>query len=129
MYNFLPTEPRFIQTHLFFLCTRMDAVNVFVVNGVDTFGLLVPFGCNYVGFVDMIANELKVDMRHSCIKIEYSSDVEMFPIRITNDNSLLFYLELKRKDPCVTVYALRVSLIEILQSTDSTRRLSNAEQI
>ncbi|CAI9785803.1 unnamed protein product [Fraxinus pennsylvanica] len=107
----------------------MDAINVFVVNGADTFGLLVPYGCNYAGLVDMIANELKVDMRRSCINIEYSADVEMSPIRIKNDSSLQFYLELKRKDPRITAYALRINLIDILQPTDYVPVLRSVEQI
>ncbi|CAA3017987.1 Hypothetical predicted protein [Olea europaea subsp. europaea] len=106
----------------------MDAVNVFVVNGFDTFGLLVPFGCKYIGLVDKIASELKVDMRCSCVEIECFADVEMSPIRIMNDNSLQFYLELKHRDPRVTAYALRIKLIEMSQSTDFVPRLSNGEQ-
>lgn len=96
----------------------MDAVNVFIMNGADTFGFLVLFGCNYIGFVSMIENELKVDRRHSYIKIKYNADVEISPIWITIDKSLQFYWELNRRDQCITVYALRINMIEILQSTN-----------
>lgn len=94
----------------------MDVVNVFVVNGVDTFNLLIHFSCTYALLVEMIVNQLKLDMRHLCVKIEYNVDVDISSIRITDNNSLQFYLELKRKDPRITVYVLHISLIDLLQS-------------
>lgn len=51
-------------------------------------------------------NELKRDKRKSCMKIEYVADVEIALIRITNDSSLKFYMKLKQKDACLTVYAM-----------------------
>lgn len=41
----------------------------------------------------------------------------MSPISITNDSSLHFYLELKRRDSRITAYALRVVVSEITYST------------
>ncbi|KAL2504775.1 Uncharacterized protein Adt_20396 [Abeliophyllum distichum] len=40
----------------------------------------------------------------------------MAPMRITNDNSVLFYLELKRKDQQLTSYPLRVEVTPLLES-------------
>ncbi|CAI9765829.1 unnamed protein product [Fraxinus pennsylvanica] len=98
----------------------MDAVNVFVSHGTNTFGLLVPCGCSFVNFVDMISKELEVDVSRHCINIQYSADEGMYPIRITNDSSLQFYLVLKRKDPRITTYALRIHLTDVLNSTNIT---------
>lgn len=52
----------------------MDTVNVFVMNDTYTYGLLVPFGYNYMGFVDTTADELKIDRRRLGIKIEHQHD-------------------------------------------------------
>ncbi|KAL2505595.1 Uncharacterized protein Adt_21216 [Abeliophyllum distichum] len=40
----------------------------------------------------------------------------MAPIRITNDNSVFFYMELKRKDQQLTSYPLRVEVTPLLES-------------
>lgn len=66
----------------------MDVVSVFVVNGANTFGFLVHFGCTYALLVEMIANLHKLDMRRLCTKIEYTADVDMSPIQINDDSSL-----------------------------------------
>lgn len=60
--------------------------------------------------MDMITAKLRVDGMGMCLKIEYVIDVEMSPMRITNDSSLFFYMELKRKDPRITAYPLRVDV-------------------
>ncbi|KAL2532589.1 Uncharacterized protein Adt_05940 [Abeliophyllum distichum] len=40
----------------------------------------------------------------------------MAPMRITNDNSVLFYMKLKRKDQQLTSYPLRVEVAPLLES-------------
>lgn len=55
----------------------------------------------------MISVEMKVDKRSYCLKIDYDVGDNMAPVSITNDNSLLFYMEIK-KDRRINVCALRV---------------------
>ncbi|CAI9778291.1 unnamed protein product [Fraxinus pennsylvanica] len=74
--------------------------------------------------VDMIMSELKLDKKVSSLKIEY---VEMSPIRISNDSSMKFPLELKRRDHRVTAYALLVSMSKttIMTGSQLQERLEN----
>lgn len=65
----------------------------------------VPMVYKYIDLVDMIVGELKLDNRFSGLRIEYIADVEMSPIQILNDNTLNFYLELKRRDHRITMHA------------------------
>ncbi|KAL2486770.1 SWIM-type domain-containing protein [Abeliophyllum distichum] len=55
----------------------------------------------------------------------------MAPMRITNENSVLFYLELKRKDQQLTSYSLRVEVTPLLESFPDMHvlRPSNFEDI
>lgn len=47
----------------------------------------------------------------------------MASVRITDDNALIFYMELRRKDSCVTAYALPVELVKLSnQYTDDLDR-------
>lgn len=55
---------------------------VFVINGAVTLGILVLFGCKYMDLVEMITNELKMDKKRLCLKIEYVSNAEKILIRI-----------------------------------------------
>lgn len=61
----------------------------------DMFGLLAYFGYKYVKLPNMILSEQMLDKRVSSLSIKYIAEVEMFPIRISNDRSLHFYLEHK----------------------------------
>lgn len=49
--------------YLFLLDVDMEDVNVFVICGLDAYGLLVSIGCKYADLVDMISRELSIDMR------------------------------------------------------------------
>ncbi|CAA2997857.1 Hypothetical predicted protein [Olea europaea subsp. europaea] len=54
----------------------MDGAHMFVINGVYTFGMLVPIGCKYVCLVETIMSEMKLDKRVTRLKIEYVADLE-----------------------------------------------------
>lgn len=75
---------------------------------------IVPSGCKYLDLVDMISVKMKIDCRIGSLKTEYEVDGNLSLIRITNDLSLIFYIELKTKDPLLTAYALRVEFEELL---------------
>lgn len=73
-----------------------------------TFGLLVPRSTKYVDLVEMILAKDEISSSDASLKIEYDVGGNMAPLRTENDNSLFFYLELKRKDHGLTVYVLGV---------------------
>lgn len=52
---------------------------------------------------------MKIGEKTETLKIEYNVG-NLAPIRILNVSSLLFYLELKKKDPA---YALRVEVLDV----------------
>lgn len=77
-------------------------MNVFVTCNVVTFGILLPCGCKYVDLVEIISFEMKVKRRTSYLKMDYSVGDNIAPVNITNDNLLMFYTELKKKDPLLS---------------------------
>lgn len=54
----------------------MDAINVFVINETNIFGILVPFGCKYFKIVDLITNKLMFDNEHVSYKTVISISTE-----------------------------------------------------
>lgn len=77
-----------------------------------TFGILLPNGCRYDDLVEMITIKMKVDNWTSCLKIDYDVGDNMALVKITNDNSLMFYMGVK-KNPWITAYALRIEVVNV----------------
>lgn len=53
--------------------------------------------------IDMLSIELRIEKRITVMKIEYDVGESMAPL-ITNDNSLVFYLGLKKKHSNVPMH-------------------------
>ncbi|KAK1369177.1 hypothetical protein POM88_035269 [Heracleum sosnowskyi] len=69
-------------------------------------GLLIPRNCTYSNLVGMIYNELRLHPESATLKIEYQVRDDYPPFNIVDDSQLLFYLELKKKEPDFTRYPL-----------------------
>lgn len=56
----------------------------------------------------MISIDLDIDSSSDILKIDFDVGGSTELMGITNDNSLLFYTELKKKEPRLTAYAIHV---------------------
>ncbi|CAA2990350.1 Hypothetical predicted protein, partial [Olea europaea subsp. europaea] len=101
----------------------MECMNVFVTCNAMTFDVLLPSRCKYADLVEIISAEMKVDKRTSRLKIDYDVGDNVAPMNMTNDNSLMFYMELEKNDLCITTYALRVEVVKM-----SIQNLDEVEQ-
>ncbi|KAL2480110.1 Uncharacterized protein Adt_33076 [Abeliophyllum distichum] len=66
---------------------------------------------------------LKLDKRSSALSIQYAVIGCLSSMKITNDNTLRFYLELKRKDQNLTSYPLQIDVTPSLESIHSIYNL------
>ncbi|CAA2934964.1 eukaryotic translation initiation factor 1A-like isoform X3 [Olea europaea var. sylvestris] len=90
-----------------------EYMNVFGTFNGKEFDLLLANGIKYADLVEFLTDEIKVDRKTSCLKIVYDVGDNMAPVNITNDNSLMLYMELKKKDPRITAYALHVEVVKM----------------
>ncbi|KAL2481215.1 Uncharacterized protein Adt_34181 [Abeliophyllum distichum] len=97
----------------------MDNVNIFINCNGESTGILVPISCTYVELVDLINSVLKLDKRSSALSIQYAVIGCLSSMKITNDNTLRFYLELKRKDQNLSSYPLQNDVTRSLESNNS----------
>lgn len=104
----------------------MEYVNVFLYyggkwdelnnyNDYSVSGILVPMECTYSKLVEMIVEELNWDPTKDAVSLQYQVNKNMPPIKIYNDHSISFYLELKKKDQDVTKYPLCVDVGPVSQ--------------
>ncbi|KAL2470596.1 Uncharacterized protein Adt_38732 [Abeliophyllum distichum] len=101
----------------------MDNVNIFINCNGESTGILVPISCTYVELVDLINSVLKFDKRSSALSIQYAVIGCLSSMKITNDNILRFYLELKRKDQNLSSYPLQIDVTRSLESIPSIYNL------
>lgn len=73
-------------------------------------GILFPRECTYIKFVEMIVKEINWGTTRDAIKIQYQVNKSMPLMRISNNNSVSFYLELKKKDRDVRKFPLCVDV-------------------
>ncbi|KAL2526481.1 hypothetical protein Adt_11535 [Abeliophyllum distichum] len=66
---------------------------------------------------------LKLDKRSSALSIQYAVIGCLSSMKITNDNALRFYLELKRKDQNLSSYPLQIDVTRSLESIPSIYNL------
>lgn len=95
---------------LLFLYADMDSANIFIACDSRTLGLLVPSGTKYVDLVEIILAKMKINIGNAILKMEYDVGGNMAPLWVENDNSLFFYMELKRKDHRFTACVLSVEV-------------------
>ncbi|CAA2956488.1 Protein TPX2 [Olea europaea subsp. europaea] len=108
---------------------KMEYVNVFLYyggkwdelnnyNDYSVSGILVPMECTYSKLVEMIVEELNWDPTKDAVSLQYQVNKNMPPIKIYNDHSISFYLELKKKDQDVTKYPLCVDVGPVSQDME-----------
>ncbi|KAL2480126.1 Uncharacterized protein Adt_33092 [Abeliophyllum distichum] len=93
----------------------MDNINIFINCNGESTGILVPICCTYTDLIDLIMSVLKLDKRSSALSIQYEVVGCLSSMKITNDNTLMFYLVLKRKDQNITSYPLQIDVTRSLE--------------
>ena len=95
------------------------------------FGVLLPANCNYIYLVGMICNELKLQPQLTTLIIEYQAKEGYPPFKILDDNNLLFYIELKKREADFNKYPLSITLQEsyMQPSVNSTRSEATVDNV
>ncbi|KAL2456967.1 Uncharacterized protein Adt_46551 [Abeliophyllum distichum] len=107
----------------------MDTINILVDNNGETVGILVPHDCCYIKLIDMVMSVFNYDRNKIIIALHYDVGGRLAPIRITNDNTVLFYLRLKSKEQLLTTYLLRVTVTNPLENIISVESVNNLRDI
>nr|XP_017245417.1 PREDICTED: uncharacterized protein LOC108217078 [Daucus carota subsp. sativus] len=93
-------------------------------------GLLVAPNCDYAKLLGMICNELQLKTESTSVIIEYQAKDGYPPFKIVDDLHVMFYLELKKREPELTKYPLCVSFenrIQQLSSLSNRSEMTNDE--
>ncbi|PON63673.1 hypothetical protein PanWU01x14_130050 [Parasponia andersonii] len=69
-------------------------------------GILVSMNTTYHGLLELLFKELKMKPSEHTITVQYQVIKGSPPITIVSDSGVLFYLELKKKDPVLTGFPL-----------------------
>ncbi|KAL1823470.1 hypothetical protein ACET3Z_010248 [Daucus carota] len=94
------------------------------------FSLLVALNCDYAKLLGMICNELQLKTESTSVIIEYQAKDGYPPFKIVDDLHVMFYLELKKREPELTKYPLCVSFenrIQQLSSLSNRSEMTNDE--
>ena len=73
-------------------------------------GIQIPKEFSYEKLITTISEHLKFEEDRKEIQISYKVKKEYPALKIEDDSSLLFYIELKNKEPECTKYPLCISL-------------------
>lgn len=103
------------------LIVGMDNIPVIVQHGghwdentsyksFKVFGLLLPSICDYTNLASMICNQLKLQPQSTSLLIQYQAKDEYPPFTIIDDQQLLFYIELKKREPDFSRYPLCLTI-------------------
>ncbi|PON37164.1 hypothetical protein TorRG33x02_347980 [Trema orientale] len=85
-------------------------------------GILVSMNTTYHGLLELLFKELKMKPSEHTITVQYQVVKGSPPITIVSDSGVLFYLELKKKDPVLTGFPLCI-VVENKPMTIMTERL------
>lgn len=93
-------------------------------------GLLIPSNCTYNNLLELILNELMLSPESSTTKIEYQVRDSYPPFDIANDCQLMFYIELKKREPDFTRYPLCLTIGESnAQETITSTRSGTSDYV
>ncbi|XP_022873501.1 uncharacterized protein LOC111392395 [Olea europaea var. sylvestris] len=123
----------------------MDKINVFICYGGKwtqdneytsdkMTGIVVPMDCTYNHLECMICSVMKVSASTQRVKIQYRVKKNMPLMEISDDISLTFYLELKRKDKDLASFPLCINVTTFCEavtdnSVTSAQKLPSMEEI
>ncbi|KAF4357717.1 hypothetical protein F8388_025720 [Cannabis sativa] len=104
-------------------------------------GILVPKDTTYKKLLGLLSKELNIKPSEQSITVQYQVSPGSPPITILTDGGVLFYLELKKKDPvltgfplCITVEDRRLAVnnpalpINQVQPVEQPNEIANGEE-
>lgn len=105
----------------------MDKINVFICYGGKwtqdneytsdkMIGIVVPMDCTYNHLECMICSVMKVSASTQRVQIKYRVKKNLPLMEISDDISLTFYLELKRKDKDLASFPLCIDVTTVSKS-------------
>ncbi|XP_050223969.1 uncharacterized protein LOC126673758 [Mercurialis annua] len=72
----------------------------------EVIGVMIPQDLTYLNLVNLISEELRLNLVYQKIEIKYQVKTEYPPLKIIDDSSFKFYLEIKKKQTDFTMYPL-----------------------
>ncbi|XP_050207758.1 uncharacterized protein LOC126657158 [Mercurialis annua] len=82
----------------------------------EVIGLMIPQDSTYLNLLKVISEELKFDLEKQKVEVKYQVKIQYPPLKIIDDSSFKFYLEIKKKELNFTMYPLC-----IMVSSDTTQ--------
>ncbi|PON81940.1 hypothetical protein TorRG33x02_222630 [Trema orientale] len=92
-------------------------------------GILVQNDCSFENLIDLLPAELKMNLSERNLTIEYQVEKGNPTMKITSDSSLIFYLELKRRETRLTSYPICLTIESGSMVTSKRRAMKLQETI
>ncbi|XP_050222827.1 uncharacterized protein LOC126672920 [Mercurialis annua] len=77
----------------------------------EVIGVMIPQNSTYLDILHIIAQEIQVNLEKQNIEIKYQVKIQYLPLKISDDSSFRFYLEIKKKEIDFTMYPLCIVVI------------------
>ncbi|XP_050211913.1 uncharacterized protein LOC126662069 [Mercurialis annua] len=77
----------------------------------EVIGVMIPQNSTYLDLLHIIAQEIQVNLEKQNIEIKYQVKIQYPPLKISDDSSFRFYLEIKKKEIDFTMYPLCIVVI------------------
>ncbi|KAL2559307.1 uncharacterized protein Fot_04046 [Forsythia ovata] len=106
-----------------FLCYRGEWIEDNKYTGSNMMGILVPQNCTYKQLIDMLFLELQLDPEVVAVTIHYKVGEYLSPVRISSNNNLQCYLNLKmiENDPSRFPLCIDVTMVKHGHSRENVR--------
>ncbi|XP_050222648.2 uncharacterized protein LOC126672736 [Mercurialis annua] len=85
----------------------------------EVIGVMIPEDSTYMSLLHIIAQEIQVNLEKQNIEIKYQVKIHYPPLKIIDNSSFRFYLEIKKKELDFTMYPLCIVV------TDDTLQIQN----
>ncbi|XP_055961512.1 uncharacterized protein LOC130015425 [Mercurialis annua] len=76
----------------------------------EVIGIMIPQDTSYLNLLEIISKELKLNLQEQRIQIKYQVKIQYPPLKITDDSSFKFYMEIKKMQTDFTMYPLCVDI-------------------
>ncbi|XP_050233390.2 uncharacterized protein LOC126681878 [Mercurialis annua] len=77
----------------------------------EVIGVMIPQNSTYLDLLHIIAQEIQVNLEKQNIEIKYQVKIQYPALKISDDSSFRFYLEIKKKEIDFTMYPLCIVVI------------------
>ncbi|XP_050211806.1 uncharacterized protein LOC126661964 [Mercurialis annua] len=88
-------------------------------------GIMIPKDSSYLDLLNQISNELKLKLQEQRIEVKYQVKNQYPPLKITDDSSFKFYMDIKKMQTDFTMYPLCIDVHSdtlLIQATQQSSR-------